>query len=313
MDRLVPGRGRDAMNHRAAQIVCGLLMLSLVGVVGLLAAAQPPPSRSAGGLPLFDGHRADGYPAISLPSQTLSLAFMQPGIVQEVFVQEGQRVGPGEALVRLDDQIQRLTVDAQRLVAEDDSQLLAARRRLELARYDLENIRDLDRRGATNPRELERAQVEEALRDIDVTASERTREQARLIYEREAAVLERMTLRSRIDGVVARVDVEPGKSAEALRSVVHVVAIDPLWMDVAVPVQLALFIEPESIAIIRWRDVPATNPIQGRVLWISPIADASANTMTVRLELDNTDGLPAGLHSLVQFPEADEALRRAAR
>ena len=286
---------------------------TLNSAVALAAPQDAAPSRSSASLepPLFEGYEADGYPAISAPSEIRALAFVEPGIVAEVPVVETQTVKTGDVLVRLDDRVQSLNVEGQRIAAEDDSQLRAAQRRLDLAIYDLEKVKVLEAEDAGVPRELERAEAEKALRDIDLTAATRNRQQARIAYEREQKILADMALRSPIDGQVARVEVDPGEAVEALKPVVHLVAVDPLWMDVAVPIQLGLFVEPGHVAVARWRDVPSPAPMEGRVLWVSAVADAADNSIVVRLELDNAEQLPAGLHAYVQFPEAEEALRRS--
>ncbi len=288
-----------------------LLLTSLAAASGLAASrSQTGPGRNAP--PLFDGYRSEGYPAISTPSKTITMAFVHSGTVDRVPVVESQTVAPGDMIAQLDDRVQRMTVQAQRLSAEDTSAVEAARKRADLAHLDLENVKELAAQDAAAPRELSRAEAEAALRDIEVRAASREHEQARLIHDREAVSLGQMTLRSPIHGIVARLTVEAGETIEALQPVAHIVSIDPLWMDVAVPVRLGMLVEPGSVAVIRWRDVPGGVPTEGRAIWVSAVADASSSTLIVRLEVDNPERLPAGLHALVQFPEADEALRRTA-
>jgi len=300
---------RSARRRWSRTLVC-LLAAGMVAMpVDGVSLSQSGSIRT--GPPMFDGYRAEGYPAISTPSKTITLAFVHSGAIDRVPVAESQTVAPGDVIAQLDDQGQRLTVQAQRLSAEDTTVIEAARRRADLARYDLENVIEMSAKDAAARRELPRAQAEAALREIDITAAGREREQAKLMYDREAATLAQMTLRSPIHGIVARVTVEPGETIEALQPVAHIVSIDPLWMDVAVPVGLGLMTEPGSIAVVRWRDVPGGGPAEGRVLWVSAVADASSSSIVVRIEVDNPQRLPAGLHALVQFPEADDALRRS--
>lgn len=300
------GRPRETRRRCVA-----VLLLAAAAFVPIGAAPSSQPLSSRTGPPLFEGYRAEGYPAISAPSQTITLAFVHSGALDRVPVVESQLVAPGDVIAQLDDRVQRFTVAAQGLAAEDQSAIEAARRRAELAKYDLENVKEMRGKGAAAPRELERAQAETALREIDISAAQRDREQARILLDRESATLNQMTLRSPIHGIVARVAVEQGETIEALQPVAHIVAIDPLWLDVAVPVRLGLMTETGSVAVVRWRDVPGDVPVEGRVLWVSPVADASASSIVIRLEVDNPQRLPAGLHALVQFPEAEDALRRS--
>jgi len=290
----------------------GLVCLAVgMGLTSLAAATFSQSSNSnRAEPPLFDAYRADGYPAISNPSKTITLAFMQSGMVARVGVVESQTVAPGDVIAQLDDEVQRLTVQVQRLTADDDSMVRAAERQAELARYDLDNVRELSAKDSAAPRELERAEAEFALREIDIRASKREHAQARVMLERETATLNDMTLRSPIDGIVARIAVQQGQTLEGLQPVAHIVRIDPLWMDVAIPVRLGLLVEAGSIAVIHWRDVPGETPTEGRVLWVSAVADAASSSIVARVEIDNPKHRPAGLHALVQFPEAQDAMRR---
>lgn len=284
-------------------------LIAGIGLVGLWTISVPGQSRNDQ-TPPFPGHREGGYAAISSPSRSIAMAFTMSGVVADVPVSEGESVEVGDVVVRLDDDVQRFALEAQRISVEDDSELRAAEERLRLAEYDYQNVLDLKERGSTAPRELERTATELALREIDLTAAKRKREQNRYLFERDSASLEDMTLTSPISGIVARVEAEKGEAVELLQPVVHVIAIDPLWMDVAIPVELAEFVEPGSHAIVHWRDISKDVASDGLVLWISPVSDASSSTIVVRIEIDNPNGLPAGLHAKVEFPEALDALRR---
>ncbi len=307
-----PDAARPCPSRLAGARVMGLVCLAAAVGLTSLAAATFSQSSNTGRTepPLFDAYRADGYPAISNPSKTITLAFTQSGTIASVPVVESQTVAPGDVIAQLDDRVQRLTVEVQRLTADDDSAVRAAERQAELARYDLDNVKELSAQDSAAPRELERAEAEFALREIDIGASRREHAQARLLLDRETATLNDMTLRSPIDGIVARIVVQQGQTLEGLQPVAHIVSIDPLWMDVAVPVRLGLLVEPGSVAVIHWRDVAGDVPSEGRVLWVSAVADAASSSIIVRLEIDNPQRRPAGLHALVKFPEAEDAMRR---
>jgi multidrug efflux pump subunit AcrA (membrane-fusion protein) len=260
--------------------------------------------------PVFAGYRAEGYPAISSPSRSISMAFTMSGVIAQVPLREGSIVSPGDVVLRLDDDVQGFNVLVQRMTVEDESEVNAAIQQERLAEFDYENVMDLDRQGSAAPREVEQAATELALRRINVTAAKRKRQQNAIVLQREEATLADMTLRSPIHGVVARVEVEVGEAIEGLQPAIHVISVDPLWMDVAIPIQLAAFVEPGSNGVVRWRDVSQDIRCEGVVLWKAPISDASSSTIVVRLEIDNPDRLPAGLHARVQFPEAMDAMRR---
>lgn len=250
----------------------------------------------------YTGHQSEGYPSISTPSKALTLSFLTRGLVSKVLVEETQRVAAGALLVQLDDRVQQYALEAQKLAAEDDTGVLTAERRLELAEFDLANVLETERANAAAPREVERAKAERALAELNLQAAMLERKTSQLAYERDLAFSEHYRIISNIDAIVARIDVHEGESVDELQPAIHLVTIDPLWMDVAVPIQLGMTLKPGDTARVRWRDLPDQPDAAGTVLWIAPVADASSNRIIVRLEIANSDALPAGLHALVSFP-----------
>lgn len=254
--------------------------------------------------------RPGGYPAITMPSRTQALSFVTAGVVKAVHVEESDYVTADQVLISLDDDIQRANVEAQRERVTDRSEIEAAIKRRELAEAEFDSIKEMDRQGAAAKGEIRRREIEVALRQIDERAAISEAKEAAFLLEREEARLADMTLASAADGIVIRIESRKGDAVDALQPVIHVVSIDPLWMDVAVPVQLGLLIQPDEIAIVNWRDVPSQTPLEGRVLYKSPVADAASNSIVVRLEIDNPEQIPSGMHALVDFPEANQSYRR---
>jgi len=277
-------------------------ILVLIGpVLGLDHINDAPP---------YEGYRANGYPAISTPSKNLVMSFTSRGVVASIQVQESDVVKPGQVVAALEDEAARLSVKIQQMTAEDDSDVRAAQARLDMAEFDLRNVLDAQKENAMNPNEVEHARITRMLREIELKAAERTMERNQVVYERDRVLLDDLTLRSNIEGIVIRIEAHEGEAINELEPVVRLAAIDPLWMDVAVPIRLGMVLRKGSSAIVSWRDLPEDTPLSdGRVLWVSPIADASSNQIIVRLEINNPERKPAGLHAFARFPEADEQIR----
>lgn len=305
----VPHRPRLGQKIVIAMLL--LAVLCLADVPASRATRRQPPRSSSGIKAPYEGYRAAGYPAISTPHKSMALSFITSGVVREIPVQEGDFVEPGDLLVQLNDEVQRLTVKAQSLAAQDNSDIQAAEHRLEMAQFDLGNLRQAAERESAGPREVKRAEIEVAIKTADEQAVKGRQQRSQILLAREEAILRDMSIRSSIHGIVARVQVEQGQAVDALQPVIHIVSIDPLLMDVAVPVRLGLTLQTAHVAIIRWRDVDQETPVEGRIKFITPVADARSNMLIVRLEIDNPLGLPAGLHAFVQFPEAEEILLQA--
>ncbi len=318
-----PKRLRSSSSMMFSTMLVALLMIIVVGMAtpGLEKSAQGQPSigdpagsgrRLSPPTNYLEGYREDGYPAISRASQELIMAFNARGIVGEVLVHATDVVVPGQPLIRLQDDYQSWNVEVQRIAAEDTTQIEQAERRLALAEYDLSSLEEAAAKDAASPRELIHARSDLAAIKLELRAAKAAHLQAEAAYKRDQARLDNMTLRSTIAGEIVRVDVEEGEVVEEMQAILRLVNVNPLWLDVAVPIQLGLRLQAGMTAVVSWRDVQHGVPVEGTVKYVLPVADAASNSIVVRVEVQNDEELPSGLHALLKFPEMEDAWLRDA-
>ena len=114
------------------------------------------------------------------------------------------------------------------------------------------------------------------------------------------AKLELRTVRSPIDGVVASVSIETGEFVDE-DEIMRVVQLDPLHVEVVVPVALYGEIETGTVAEVR-PEAPFDRPHEAKVVIVDRVVDAASGTFGLRLELENPKGaLPGGLKCRVSF------------
>jgi len=113
--------------------------------------------------------------------------------------------------------------------------------------------------------------------------------------------VDHMQLKSPIDGRIERVEVEAGESINALADVVQVVQIDPLWIDVPVPLTEAMGLRRNMVATVEFSG-PKKVATDGRITFVGAVADAASGTLRVRVEVPNPAGRPAGEHVTVISP-----------
>ena len=140
---------------------------------------------------------------------------------------------------------------------------------------------------------LEQARKQNAATDLEV-------EHARLEVRTAEVQLDNMKMRSPIEGIVEKLDVEVGESVQALKDVIRIVKIDPLWVDVYVSQRDAYNIKLGDSAAVRFPE-PQKATMTGNVIFISRAADAASDTRRVRIELPNKTGRPSGEHVTVNF------------
>ena len=112
-----------------------------------------------------------------------------------------------------------------------------------------------------------------------------------------------MRLVSPIAGRVEKVAVEIGEAVERLGPVIHLVKIDPLWIDVPVPLGQAERLTAGQRVSVSFPDDPSDASATGRITHISAVADAGSDTLRVRIEVPNPHGRPAGEQITVGFPK----------
>jgi RND family efflux transporter MFP subunit len=244
-----------------------------------------------------------GIEAISRPSKDVVLSFVRPGRVARVLVKEGDKVQEDQLLIELDDGAERVQLEQLVAEAKDDTRVKAAEAQLEQKQVELKRLQEAER----PPLEIDRARLE-------VTISALRLRLARLEHEqtdrkvREARIqLERMRRLSPFAGTVEEVRVRAGESVDKLQPVIRLVKTDPLWVDVPVPLDQARRIQVGRSARVTFPQQSAPAGL-GEVIHVAAVADAASNTVTVRVEVPNPAGRPAGEHVHVEFP-AEPAIK----
>jgi RND family efflux transporter MFP subunit len=241
------------------------------------------------------------YEGISRPSRSLDMAFAVRGKVGELLVDAGQRVEPGQKLVRLDDAVQRETVNLARHRAENQTQIDSAKKTLELREEDYKLILQAEKKSSASDTDIRTRRLQRDLAEINLQSETRTAQENAISLAREEASLAQMTMTSTIAGTVLEVHKRPGESVDELSKVITVVATDPLWLDVSVPVAAAQELAIGTSAVVTWQDLPAVGQSAGTVIFKSPVGDPGSRKVVVRLEVPNPGHLPAGLHGEARF------------
>ncbi len=242
-----------------------------------------------------------GIKAVTEPSEDRTvLGFTFPGRIAKVLVKEGQYVQAGQPLIQLDDAVERVELEMLKAKAEDSTRVRAAELRLKRARVVLGKVRKAYQDKAASKRELEEATLAAAMAELELEIARLERRQAQGRYRQAVLKLERMRLLSPVAGRIERLLVRAGESIKALAPVARIVQVNPLRIEVPVPMARARGIRPGQAARVRFAD-GAGGAAEGRVVRLSSVADAGSGTLAVRVEVPNPAGRPAGEQVTVEF------------
>ena len=238
--------------------------------------------------------------AITEPCKRLKMAFNGLGVIENVAVKEGDAIKDRQLLMGQDDEIEKLVYD--RLKAEADSNA-----RIEAAVADLNVKRKVFERKNTAGDAYNKAEIEEA--ELDVTFREKQLEIAKLEAAQnknkaaeQKAKLDRMKLYSKFDGFVEKIEVWEGEVCDPSKPAIIIVKNDPMYVTIRQlkTAQVALLKVGQSLDV----RYPGEEQWQAAKIWyISPVADATAGTQLVKLELPNPTNRATGLDIEVKLPD----------
>jgi RND family efflux transporter MFP subunit len=241
--------------------------------------------------------------AITRPSADVTLKFTSPGFISKVLVKDGDRVKPRQVLVQLDDEAERAKVAQLKAQGEDKIRIDAAKAQLDQKRLDLKKYEEAAKEGTATTMEVEHARLDVVIAELSLKLAKFQQAQDKLKYEEALIRVDRMRLTSPIDGQIESLAIEQGESVDALEEVLRIVKIDPLWVNVAVPMVRARRLKKGDPARVEFPDPSgAAKTITGKIIHIPAEADAASRTLKVRVEVSNPTGRrAAGEHVKVTF------------
>jgi RND family efflux transporter MFP subunit len=261
-------------------------------------------------LGLWSRSAAAGPPVVSVEAVTkpyadVAIAFVSPGRVAKVLVQEGDRVTPNQLLAQQEDDAEQVRHRLLSAQAQDESRVAMAAVDLEQKQEELQRVEWAKSKGAATDREIEEAHFAVRIAELTLRQARFEHEQDKTRCDEVVAQIERMRLYSPIAGIVEIVSVEPGESPQALTPVIRIVQNDPLTIDVPIPMSAFREIAPKrDDAVLVKFPGPANGAGQtasGRIRNISAVGDPASDTLRIRVDVPNPADREAGERVTVVF------------
>jgi RND family efflux transporter MFP subunit len=226
-----------------------------------------------------------------------------PGLIQKVHVDRGDRVKAGQLLVELEANVERAQIAIARSRARNDQPIQAARARV---RFTAQAADRVQRLRAANPGAVTAMQFDDAITQAEIASfnlrdAELTLEAAALEAERAESLLRQKLITSPIDGVVVERSMVAGEYRNEQSSFMTLAKIDPLHVEVYLPIMYFGQTPPGSVAEIII-DAPLNSRHEAVVSVVDRVLDTASGTFGVRLTLPNPDQtIPAGLRCRLRF------------
>ena len=245
--------------------------------------------------------RAAEFECLIEPKVVVDVSTSVEGVIEKVHVDRGDRVIAGQSLVQLQSNVQSAIVEMAEQRATAEGTIARTEVNLRFAERNLEREEELSKTGVISSRKLDEAQSARELAAAGLKEAREDRALAEIELQRARADLEQRTIVSPVDGVVTRVHFSSGEFADS-RSILEIAQIDPLHVEVFVPVAWFGRIEMAMEATVV-PEAPVGGSHIGTVDVVDPVIDGASGTFGVRVALPNPEGLvPAGLGCRVDFP-----------
>jgi RND family efflux transporter MFP subunit len=278
---------RHGMKHLSRMVAVAATGLALAAGSALAAGPSTERERIA--------------PAVSKPSQVFEMSMPMVGFAWEVPVKEGDAVKEGQLLIKQDTRLQERELESLKVAAESTIGTRLAEAELANAQVNLERVTEMHRRKVASETELREATLAVEIAKLKVEKAKEDQQLADIKYRSQLDMVDMMHLRSKVDGVVAKLDIAPGEVIEREKPAVTVVVNDPLFVETRLPTAMVAKLKKgERLQVGYLND---NRWLEAEITFIQPVADASADRQLVRLTMRNPEGRDAGLQMVVKLPD----------
>ena len=238
--------------------------------------------------------------AATAPSADVTLSFIQAGRIDKINFREGETVKIGDSLVQQYDAVEKAQLAQLEAESQNITQIQASEARLAQSKVDLERKSQAAEKGAAPATEVEYARLNMTIAELSLRLASFQHEQAVRKFLEAKLQLENMNMKSPIDGKIEEIYIEAGESVNALEKVIRVVRIDPLWVDVRVPLAQAVNLNYGNSAVVEFQGTPKVS-VEGIVIFKAAVADSASETLKVRIQAPNRTNRQAGEQVRVSF------------
>jgi RND family efflux transporter MFP subunit len=234
-------------------------------------------------------------------SATLKIGAPVPGLIRNVLVDRGDVVRHGQLLAELENDVEEAAVAAARSRAANDNPVSSGQARVEFLHRKFKRMETLRSTNTVTEAAYDEAKTDERVAILALKEAQLNLDIAKSELRRAEGLLRQRVILSPLDAMVTERVLGPGEYRTEQAHILVLARMNPLYVEVFVPLALFGQVRPGMIA-----DVEPEAPVGGHhratVTVVDTLFDASSGTFGVRLALPNPDlSLPGGLRCKIQF------------
>ena len=272
-------------------------------VVALFAAGTPAEAQSNA------ADSASAATCIIKPHVQVQLGSAVSGVLSATLVDRGDVVHKGQVVAQIESSIEQATLALDELRASNESAIKVEEVDRELSVREAARKQSLVAKGIENQNALDELETKVHEGDLRIQQARMDQQVAALTAARSERALALKQIRSPIDGVVIERKLSAGEYIYEQTSIMTIAQLDPLNVEVVLPLDRYGGISVGSTAIVH-PEAPISGAYPAKVDVIDPVIDAASETFGVRLLLPNPQRIiPAGIRCSVDWQPTKQAKR----
>lgn len=259
--------------------IFGWKYLQFQGMMAQMSKPQPPANVASAEVQAETWHPSMEAVGSLVAVQGVDVSSEVTGTVSEILFESGARVARGEVLIRLDDKVDRATLEG--LKAD-----------LRLAEIQFERAANLLSSKAVSKSNYDEAKAKQDAAKADVAEQQ--------------AIIDKKTIRAPFDGLLGIRRVDVGEYLQPGAQIVRLLQLDPIYVDYSLPEARFKDVEVGQKVLVRTPAHPG-QAFSGVVSAVDSGITEGTRTVQVRATLDNPAGqLRPGMFAEVRTVRQDE-------
>jgi RND family efflux transporter MFP subunit len=235
---------------------------------------------------------------LTKPTQRVEIAVPVQGLVKEVPIKPGDTVKKDQLLVQLDDAVEKKRAESLEIDAKSEVQIKAAEAELAQKRKELERKMG----PGFSVSEQEEAKLAVDVDELRVQLAQQDRIKKTADLQAQEKLIDKMKIVSPIDGVIEKVEADPGEVWDPSKPAIVVVDNTKIDVEVSLKTSEVNKLKVGDVVEVRYED--DTQSRQAKIIYLSPVADAASDTRQLRATMPNTDNRPSGMSVSVKLADA---------
>jgi RND family efflux transporter MFP subunit len=243
------------------------------------------------------------------PHVQVQLGSAGSGVLSATLVDRGDVVHQGQVVAQIESSVEQATLALDQLRASNNSAIKVEEVDRELAVRESARKQSLVAKGIENQNALDELDTKVHEGDLKIQQARMDQQVAALTANRSERALALKQIRSPIDGVIIERKLSAGEYIYEQTSVMTIAQLDPLNVELVLPLDRYGDIRVGSTAIVR-PEAPVGGAYEAKAAVIDPVIDAASETFGVRLLLPNPGRtIPAGIRCSVEWQGTRQAVR----